>query len=51
MFNPNKDKFRVEGLITGLLIGALIAAVSSLLLHLSQVKSYVQISEKVHLKL
>lgn len=31
MFNPNKDKFRVEGLIAGLLIGALVAAVSSLL--------------------
>ena len=31
MFNPNKDKFRVEGLITGLLIGALVAALSALL--------------------
>lgn len=31
MFNYNKDKFRVEGLIAGLFIGAVVAAVTSLL--------------------
>lgn len=31
MFDFNKDKFRVEGLIAGLLIGAVVAAVTSLL--------------------
>lgn len=31
MFDYNKDKFRVEGLIAGLLIGAIVAAVTSLL--------------------
>lgn len=31
MMHSNKDKFRVEGLITGLLIGALVAAITSLL--------------------